>query len=90
MGMIKLTRLNGSEYYLNPAMIEMIEETPDTHITLSNGNRYLSLEPAKAIIEQMIMLQTRVIRRASSSETRKYLLRKSVKNYRPLNREETD
>jgi flagellar protein FlbD len=90
MGMIRLTRLNGSEYYLNPALIEMIEETPDTHITLSNGNRYLSLESAKSIIEQMIMLQTRIMRRASSSETRKYLVRKNVQNYQTLSRAETD
>ena len=37
--MIRLTKLDGSEMYLNPDQIEIIEETPDTHITLLNGNR---------------------------------------------------
>jgi flagellar protein FlbD len=30
--MIKLTRLNGKEFFVNPHMMEFIEETPDTVI----------------------------------------------------------
>ena len=39
--MIKLTRLHNSEFYLNPHLIERIEETPDTIITLVNDNHYV-------------------------------------------------
>jgi flagellar protein FlbD len=81
--MIRLTRLNGSEFFLNPSLIEIIEESPDTHLTLSNGNRYLVLEPAKVISERIVSLQARVLRRASSTESRKYLMRGKEENYRP-------
>ena len=33
--MIKLTRLDGSQIFVNDDLIEVVEETPDTHITLS-------------------------------------------------------
>jgi len=82
--MIRLTRLNGSEFYLNPSLIEIIEEAPDTHLTLSNGNRYLVLEPARVVIERIISLKAGVLRRAASTETRKYLLRRNAENFRPF------
>lgn len=82
--MIRLTRMNGSEIYLNPALIESVEESPDTVIALSNGNRYLVLEPASIIIERMINLQARALRRAMSTETRKYLLRRNAEAFRPF------
>ncbi|GAM09666.1 putative protein [Geobacter sp. OR-1] len=81
--MIKLTRLNGSQFYLNPSLIETIEEAPDTHLTLSNGNRYLVLEPARVIIDRIMSLQARILRRASHSAEQKYLLRRNAENYRP-------
>lgn len=37
--MISVTRLNGSQLWLNALLIEMVEETPDTYITLINGKR---------------------------------------------------
>jgi flagellar protein FlbD len=81
--MIRLTRLNGSEFYLNPALFETLEETPDTHVLLTNGNRYVVLEPARVIIERMVTLEASIIRKAQSSETRKYLARRNAENYRP-------
>ena len=35
--MIKVTRFQGTEYYLNSDLIMTIEETPDTVISLLNG-----------------------------------------------------
>lgn len=82
--MIRLTRLNGSEFYLNPSMIEIIEESPDTHLTLSNGNRYLVLESVKIINERIMCLQSRVLRRVASAPTLKYLQRRNEENFRPV------
>jgi len=37
--MIKLTRLNQSEVVINAEMIEFVEETPDTLISLISGKK---------------------------------------------------
>ncbi|WCT57589.1 flagellar FlbD family protein [Paenibacillus kyungheensis] len=44
--MIPVTRLNGSPMWLNSLLIEMIEETPDTYVTLTTGKRIIVLEKA--------------------------------------------
>jgi flagellar protein FlbD len=80
--MIKLTRLDGSEVFLNPELIELIEETPDTHITLTNGNKYLFLEPAQVVIERMVRFRARVLKGAAG-RGKKYLQRDRSDAYRP-------
>lgn len=42
--MIKVTRLNNTEFYINYFQVETIESHPDTVITLMNGNRYVVRE----------------------------------------------
>lgn len=81
--MIKLTKLDGSTILLNPDLIETVEESPDTHITLNNGNRYLVLEKAAVIVERIVAFKAGIIRRAESVRNRKYLRRQQVANYRP-------
>lgn len=49
--MIKLTRMNHKEFYLNSQSIEMIEEVPDTVIQLSNGSKYIVCESAREIMQ---------------------------------------
>lgn len=82
--MIRLTRMDGSEMYLNPDLIETIEETPDTHIALLNGNRYLVLEPAVVIIGRIVTYKAGIQRRSLTDVKRKYLLRQRKDNYRPV------
>lgn len=48
--MISVTRLNGSQLWLNALLIEMVEETPDTYISLTTGKRLIVLEKAEEII----------------------------------------
>lgn len=43
--MIEITRLNGKAFTLNALYIETIESFPDTTITLTNGTKYIVLEP---------------------------------------------
>lgn len=81
--MIKVTTLDGSEMYLNPDLIELITETPDTHITLSNGNRYLVLEPAKVVIGRIVNFKARLFRHVSSNVAKRYLLRRDAERYHP-------
>ena len=62
--MIKLTKINGHECFLNHALIEIIEESPDTCITMNNGNRYLVLESCVEIRDKIQEFQAEILRRA--------------------------
>ena len=81
--MIKLTRLNGSELYLNPDLIETIEATPDTHLTLANGQHYVVLDEIRVIVERIVAYKARIGRRSNGNPTRKYLRRRQIENYLP-------
>lgn len=48
--MIPLTRLNGSPMWLNALLIETVEETPDTYVTLVTGKRLIVLEKAADVV----------------------------------------
>ncbi|MBN2221489.1 MAG: flagellar FlbD family protein, partial [Vallitaleaceae bacterium] len=47
--MIYLTKFNHQQVLLNSDLIEQIEETPDTVITLVNGKKIVVLESMKEI-----------------------------------------
>ena len=57
--MIKVTKLNQSELYVNPDLIEFMEETPDTIITLTNGIKLNVEERAYVIIDRIIDFRRR-------------------------------
>ncbi len=82
--MIKLTRMDGSEMYINADHIEMIEESPDTHITLSNGNRYLVLEKTGAILDRIIGYKAFILHRSMPGLNKKYLRKNRLGNINPL------
>ncbi len=48
--MINLTRMNNSTYTLNSDLIEMVEETPDTVVTLTSGKKFVVKESREEII----------------------------------------
>lgn len=52
--MIKLTRLNGKEFVINADLIETIEATPDTVITLINEHKYIVKESVDDVIRRVI------------------------------------
>ena len=52
--MISVTRLNGKEYFVNPHLIEFLEETPDTVITLTTGKKVVVDNPAGQVVERII------------------------------------
>ena len=47
--MIELTKLNGQIILLNDAIIEMVEETPDTVITLTTGKKIIVKESRQEV-----------------------------------------
>ncbi len=52
--MIQLTKLNGEIFYLNPHLIEKIEEKPDTVITMDSQIQYLVKEGIEEILKRII------------------------------------
>ncbi|MFZ5943702.1 MAG: flagellar FlbD family protein [Bacillota bacterium] len=51
--MIKVTRFQGNEYYLNSDLIEYIENNPDTVITLTNGKKVVVMETPEEIVKRV-------------------------------------
>ena len=58
--MIEVTRLNGSPYFLNPDQILSVEATPDTVLTLLNGEKLLVQETPIEISERFIAMKKRI------------------------------
>ncbi len=61
--MIKLTRLNSSEIIVNSDLIEFIELTPDTIISLTTGEKILVKEKADEIINKIVEYKKLVLSR---------------------------
>ncbi|WP_336250257.1 flagellar FlbD family protein [Stomatohabitans albus] len=59
--MIELTRLNGTTFYLNEDLIQVVEETPDTLISLIDGQRLVVRESARDITRLIIRFRAAVI-----------------------------
>ena len=58
--MIKLTRLNGKEYFINPHQIESIEVHPDTTLLMLSGKHVVVLEKVDEVIERIIEYRKRI------------------------------
>ena len=52
--MIQLTRINHLPLVLNADLIEHIETTPDTVISLTNGQKFVVLEAADEVVKKVI------------------------------------
>ncbi|MDR1065322.1 MAG: flagellar FlbD family protein, partial [Oscillospiraceae bacterium] len=52
--MIQVTRINKTDvFFVNEDLIEFIEETPDTIISLSTDKKILVMESADTVIERI-------------------------------------
>ena len=59
--MIRLTRLNREPFYLNPDLIQEMETTPDTVLTLCSGVRIVALEAPERVIEEVVAYRRRIL-----------------------------
>jgi flagellar protein FlbD len=66
--MIILTRLNGQPFAINPDHIERIDVTPDTIVTLLEGNKYVVAETLAEVISKVRTYRASVISLATSVE----------------------
>lgn len=51
--MIKVTRLNDQLLVINADLIEFVEESPDTIITLTTGKKVMVKEDSETIIDKV-------------------------------------
>ncbi len=59
--MIRLTRLNRAPMVLNSDLIEHIDVTPDTVITLTTGQILRVRESADEVVERIVEFRKRVL-----------------------------
>jgi flagellar protein FlbD len=69
--MVTLTRLTGMPFALNPDLIERVDETPDTVITLVDGTKYLVKESLQDVVAAVMDYRARLLAAAGSLEADK-------------------
>ena len=57
--MIKVTKLNGNELVVNADLIEFIESTPDTLISLTTGRKIMVLEELDEVVKRAVSYRSR-------------------------------
>jgi flagellar protein FlbD len=59
--MIELTRLNGTPIVLNSDLIKTAESSPDTMLTLINGEKLIVREPCAEVTERVLAYRARLL-----------------------------
>jgi flagellar protein FlbD len=59
--MIHLTRLNNTSITINSDLIKFVEQSPDTVITLLNGEKILVRESAEQILDRIVDFRRRLL-----------------------------
>ncbi len=59
--MIKLTRISNASMILNSDLIEHIDQTPDTVITLISGQKLMVRETVDEVVEKVIAFRRTVL-----------------------------
>jgi flagellar protein FlbD len=65
--MIRLTRLNQQLFTVNSDLIKFVEQSPDTLITLINGEKLVVKENAEQILERVVAFRRSVLQGLCSS-----------------------
>jgi flagellar protein FlbD len=67
--MISLTRLTGAPFALNPDLVERVDCTPDTVITLVDGTKYLVGESLQEVADTILAYRASIVAMASAWTT---------------------
>lgn len=59
--MIELTRLNGNPMLLNSDLIKTAEASPDTMLTLINGEKLIVREECSEVIERVLAYRSKLL-----------------------------
>ncbi len=69
--MIRVTRVNGEQFYVNADLIQFIESTPDTIITLVNAKKLTVKEKPEQLIDAIVKYQKRLFPFVKEEQLRK-------------------
>jgi len=58
--MIRVTRLDGTEYFVNPHQIECIEIRPDTTLMMLSGRHHIVLEEVNDVLQKIEAYHKRI------------------------------
>jgi flagellar protein FlbD len=61
LAMIQLTRLNGKAMVLNSDLIKTAEASPDTMLTLINGEKLIVREALAEVVERVLFYRARLL-----------------------------
>lgn len=59
--MIVVTRLNGPRFAVNPDLLQRVESTPDTILTLLDGTKYIVSESLEEVTDLVVQYRARVV-----------------------------
>ncbi|TFC52098.1 flagellar protein FlbD [Cryobacterium sp. TmT2-59] len=70
--MIVVTRLNDSQFAINPDLIERIHASPDTTLVMVDGAKFIVTESLEDVIEKIARFRAHVISLAYLTEDSQY------------------
>ena len=67
---IVVTRLNGTQFAINPDLLQRIDTTPDTILTLVDGTKFIVKEPMEQVIDLITNYRATLVARAQDLQQR--------------------
>ena len=67
---IIVTRLNGTQFAINPDLLQRIDTTPDTILTLVDGTKFIVKEPMEQVIDLITSYRATLVARAQDLQQR--------------------
>ena len=59
--MVEVTRLNKEQILINAELIEMIEETPNTVISMTTGRKLVVMETKEEMVDKIVKYKQRIL-----------------------------
>ena len=68
--MIQVHRLRGESLHLNPDLVESVESTPDTVVTLVDGRRLVVRETPEELVDRLLHFRASILVAADELRSR--------------------
>lgn len=88
--MVTLTRITGARFGLNSDLIERIDATPDTVITLVDGTKYLVRESLDEVVAAVLAFRAQVLAAGAFEQVSESAVRRARLAAVPANDETAD